>query len=150
MISCCLAIYSLAVLKHGLSTERQEAVSFLKDTRRLSVARFSSGIHQKDICVSFGGLVPGTQTAQTFCPSAAGRAKPGPLPSQGNRSTPGEQSEPCPLLSRGPAAQGGASGHQRLPGWASAHRMRLGGRHRQLQGQTKEQCVAGSGMSLRA
>lgn len=56
MISCCLATYSLAVLKHGFSFERKDALSFLKDITRLSVARFSPGIHHKDICVSSGAL----------------------------------------------------------------------------------------------
>lgn len=56
MISCCLATYSLVVLKHGFSFERKDALSFLKDITRLSVARFSPGIHHKDICVSFGAL----------------------------------------------------------------------------------------------
>lgn len=56
MISCCLAAYSLVVLKRGFSIERKDASSFLKDITWLSVARFSPGIHHKDICVSFGAL----------------------------------------------------------------------------------------------
>lgn len=54
MISCCLATYSPVVLKHGFFFEAKDALSFLKDITRLSVAQFSPGILHKDICVSFG------------------------------------------------------------------------------------------------
>lgn len=52
---------------------------------------------QRHLCVLWG-FAPGMQTAQTFCPSAAWRAKPRLLPAQGNRNTVQEQRQPLLLF----------------------------------------------------
>lgn len=92
-----LAAYSLGVLKHGFSFERKDAsvFFFFPKSRHMALHGTVWPWHppQRHLCVLWG-CVPGTQAAQTFCPSSVRRAKPQLLPAQGHRKAVWEQRQP--------------------------------------------------------